>query len=138
MNSNFKRIDFEAYNSGVFIGLEPLVKQETNFVNIFSEAQHWIKTLNLKSFGVTFDTYHIHNENNDLDHIQKTGLDMVSHIHISDKNQCFPKSITDIPPVLLEFIKKSLDGHHISIESVPFSANDITFEIAQELLNWSK
>lgn len=128
-----KTIDYEAYMTGVFIGLEPLVKKETNFINTFLEAQHWIETLKLKSFGITFDTYHIYHEMNDLDIIKKTGLSLVSHIHMSNNEKCYPKSLNEVPSILIEFIKNNFRDLDISIESVPFLLNDITPKIILDL-----
>ena len=62
---------------------------------------------------------------NDLDIIKKTGLSLVSHIHMSNNEKCYPKSLNEVPSILIEFIKNNFRDLDISIESVPFLLNDI-------------
>lgn len=127
-------IDKHATKNGITIGLEPLNHRETNFINTFKEAQYWINHLNLKSFGITFDTYHIGQEDNDLLDIQKNGIELISHVHISGKSQCFPDSIEDANSEAFLFVKTHLSSLAISIESVPFDINQVSQKSVNELL----
>jgi sugar phosphate isomerase/epimerase len=137
--SRFLRIvDLEAYRNDITIGLEPLVKSESNFLNTYKEAQYWIKYLSLKSFGITFDTFHFEQEENNLDEILKSCPHYITHIHISGLNQNFPQSINDISPRLMNFIKNNLNNYPISVEPVPFKINNINTKTLQELLIWRK
>jgi len=127
-------IDDHATQNGITIGLEPLNRGETNFINTFKEAKYWIDSLNLKSFGITFDTYHIEQEDNDLLYIAKNGIEDISHVHISDKSQHFPISIEDVKSKAFSFVKTHLSSLAISIEPVPFAIDQITRKSVEELL----
>lgn len=116
--TNFlKYLDKIAANNSVKIGIEPLNKDESNFINTIEEAYYWIKILDLKHFGITIDSFHFYKEHISINEAYKY-KDYIIHAHISDRYQANPQKIDNNLKEYLSFIKQI--NCNISIEIVPY------------------
>lgn len=102
---------------GVIIALEPLTREETNFINTGAEAARWIREMGLENFGITIDSYHYFKEQSLLDELEPY-RELIVHAHISDKSQSMPKAIKGR---LRDYVRLVHDlGVDLSLETVPF------------------
>jgi sugar phosphate isomerase/epimerase len=68
----------------VVVTLEPLNKNECNFINSLSEAGEIVKSVADKNFRLCADIYHMLVENESASDILKYG-DLLHHVHIAEK-----------------------------------------------------
>jgi sugar phosphate isomerase/epimerase len=68
----------------IIITLEPLNKNECNFINSLSEAGEIVRAVDDKNFRLCADIYHMLMENENASAILKYG-DLIHHAHIAEK-----------------------------------------------------
>ncbi|NHV98913.1 MAG: sugar phosphate isomerase/epimerase [Thaumarchaeota archaeon] len=74
----------------VRFGIEPLPKNETNFVNTVEEALKLIENINSEFIGITADIRHMIREEQDLmESLRKAGRRII-HMHLADNNSRVP------------------------------------------------
>lgn len=94
--------------------VEPLNTSESNIINSVPEAVHWAKQVNRKSIRVLADFYHMHKENEPLEHIAQYG-DYIRHIHVSDSR--YAPGMGNYPyETLVRCIRQANYDGRISIE----------------------
>jgi sugar phosphate isomerase/epimerase len=79
-----KRMAPVARKYNVVIAVEPLNKNECNFINSLSEAGEIVKSVDDKNFRLCIDIYHMLMENESPDDILKFGH-LLYHAHIAEK-----------------------------------------------------
>ena len=97
------------------VGIEPLAKEETNFINTIEETIRFLDEAKFPHVGITADIYHFNKEKDSLKTLEKY-ISKVVHVHISDENRDFPCFIN---PNLKSFLKTlSSNGYKgaVSIE----------------------
>jgi len=101
----------------VRFGIEPLSKNETNFVNKIEEALKLVDNVNSDFVGITADVRHMLREEYDLVESLKTARDKIIHIHIADNNNRVPgRGILDFRK-LFKCFREIGYGGAISIEA---------------------
>ena len=123
-------MDKIASKQSILILLEPLTKLETNFINTIPEAVEWIDRLNLKSFGVTIDSYHYFKEHTSLDE-SYINQKYIKHAHFADFNQSAPKILDNKLSEYLKFVKNV--GCDLSIEMVPFDLHNLSHDLLTKI-----
>lgn len=73
-----------AEKHGITIVLEPLNKQECNFINSVAEGGEIVKKVNHPNFRLLADIYHMKMDNESSDNIIKYGK-LIKHVHIAEK-----------------------------------------------------
>jgi sugar phosphate isomerase/epimerase len=74
-----------AEEAGVVVCVEPLRKQETNFINRVSEAARIVGAIDHPNIRITADIYHMLVEDEGADAIRKAG-GLVHHVHIAEED----------------------------------------------------
>jgi sugar phosphate isomerase/epimerase len=69
---------------GVTVCVEPLRKQETNFINRVSEAARIVRAIDHQNIRITADIYHMLVEDEGADSIREAG-GLVRHVHIAEE-----------------------------------------------------
>jgi D-psicose/D-tagatose/L-ribulose 3-epimerase len=67
----------------ITITIEPLRKEETNFINYVTEARQMAKIVDRENIKILADLYHFYDGNEDLSHLVECA-DLLYHIHIAN------------------------------------------------------
>lgn len=90
--ANLRTLAEYAADHGVVIGLEPLNRFETSFINMASQAIEIIDRVDHPSLGIMLDTFHMNIEEKNLgDAIRATGPRLV-HLHACENDRGAPGS----------------------------------------------
>ncbi len=84
-----KRCEEHAGPREIMIAIEPLNRKESNIINTVAEALEIAERLNLPHIKVLADCYHMFQERESYDIIQKA-KDWLAHVHIADGDRHFP------------------------------------------------
>jgi len=104
-----------AEQNSITIGLEPLNKQETNFINSLEEAKQIIKKINNPNLKLTADFYHLNKENEDIENLEDVKKELI-HIHVADTLRKYPGLGNSNFKKLFKTLKKINYNSRISIE----------------------
>jgi sugar phosphate isomerase/epimerase len=108
-------LDERALEHDIEIGIEPLAKLETNFINTIAEAAFYIEQLNLQQTGITADTFHFFNSDGSLINLEEH-IDKIKHVHIASDQRKYPKNISKRNKSFLNVLKKCGYSKTIAIE----------------------
>jgi D-psicose/D-tagatose/L-ribulose 3-epimerase len=90
--ANLSALSEYAADRGVVMGLEPLNRFETSFINLASQANEVIDRVDHPSCGIMLDTFHMNIEEKSLgDAIRATGSRLV-HLHSCENDRGAPGS----------------------------------------------
>jgi len=123
---NIKEIAAHAKAKGVIIGLEPLNRFETNFLNRHDQALKLMQDVGYDNVGVTLDTFHINIEEADpMQAILNTGKHLVD-LHVADNNRRAPgEGNYDWKKVVDTLKSMGYDGYLTSEFVVPFDRSPL-------------
>ena len=124
-----KEVASHAKSQGVNIGLEPLNRFETNFLNRHDQALRLADDVGYDNVGVTLDAFHINIEEEDpMQAIRNVGTRMVD-FHVADNNR-WPAGDGAIDwTELINTLKESgYDGYLTSEFVVPFDRSPLREE----------
>ena len=99
----------------IFLGIEPLCKEETNFINTINEAMEIINSRPFKHIGITLDIYHFRQENDNFEDIKKH-INHIIHVHLADKNRDYIYEFDDYLKKFLITLKENEYKGSFSIE----------------------
>ena len=77
--------------SGIQIAIEPLSREDTNFIMSVQEAIGWVDRSDHPRIRLLADFYHMTMEHEPLDHLVDAG-DRLAHIHVADTDRLYPGS----------------------------------------------
>lgn len=98
----------------ITIAIEPLNTTECNIINSVPEAAQFAQQLNRKSIRVLADFYHMHKEDEPLEHMV-AHQDFLHHVHISDSR--YAPGMGDYPyDSFVDCIRRANYDGRISIE----------------------
>lgn len=87
-----KELAVYAAGHGVVLGVEPLNRFETSFINIHNQAIEVVDRVDHPNCGIMLDTFHMNIEEKDLDEaIRHTG-DRLVHLHACENDRGAPGS----------------------------------------------
>jgi D-psicose/D-tagatose/L-ribulose 3-epimerase len=111
---------------GVTIGLEPLNRFETNFLNRHDQALRLMEEVGYDNVGVTLDTFHINiEEENPMQALINTGKHLVD-VHVADNNRRPPgQGSYDWKHVIDTLKSFGYDGYLTSEFVVPFDRSPL-------------
>jgi sugar phosphate isomerase/epimerase len=111
---------------GVTIGLEPLNRFETNFLNRHDQALRLMQDVGRDNVGVTLDTFHINIEEADpLQALVNTGKHLVD-VHVADNNRRPPGQGSYDWKAVIDTLKgMGYDGYLTSEFVVPFDRSPL-------------
>ena len=79
-----------AEKKGISLGLEPLNRFETDFINIADDALHMVSDVGSDRLGLHLDTFHMsHEEKNSAEAIRRAGKHLF-HVHASENDRGTP------------------------------------------------
>jgi sugar phosphate isomerase/epimerase len=115
-----------AKSKGVTIGLEPLNRFETNFLNRHDQALKLMEDVGADNVGVTLDSFHINIEESDpMQAILNTGKHLVD-FHVADNNRWPPGAGSYDWKLVIDTLKKAdYDGYVTSEFVVPFDRSPL-------------
>jgi sugar phosphate isomerase/epimerase len=116
-----------AKSKGVTIGLEPLNRFETNFLNRHDQALRLMQDVGYDNVGVTLDTFHINIEEADpMQALINTGKHLVD-VHVADNNRRPPgEGSYDWKKVIDTLKSFGYDGYLTSEFVVPFDRSPLS------------
>jgi len=105
-----------AARHGVTVSVEPLRRQETNFLNRVSEALPIVRAVDHPSVRITADIYHMLSEGEPASSIEEAGS-YIHHVHIAEKAGRTAPGVEgdDFRPYLRALARTGYEGR-ISIE----------------------
>jgi D-psicose/D-tagatose/L-ribulose 3-epimerase len=90
--ANLKTLSAYAHDRGVVMGIEPLNRFETSFINVADQVIEVVDRVNLPGCQVMLDTFHMNIEEKDLGAaIRKAGKRLV-HLHACENDRGAPGS----------------------------------------------
>ncbi len=121
-----KQIADHAKPKGVKIGLEPLNRFETNFLNRHDQALKLMEDVGYDNVGVTLDAFHINIEEEDpLQAIRDTAAHLVD-FHVADNNRRAPGEGSYDWAELISTLKESGYDEYLTSEFVvPFDRSPL-------------
>jgi sugar phosphate isomerase/epimerase len=81
-----------AQPKGIRLILEPISRDEVNFVHSTQDGVDLVKRVDRPNFGLMVDTYHMVREDADMLQSFYTAAPYIWHVHISDSNRRLPGS----------------------------------------------
>jgi sugar phosphate isomerase/epimerase len=123
---NIKELASYAKGKGVNIGLEPLNRFETNFLNRHDQALRLADDVGYDNVGVTLDAFHINIEEADpMQALLNTGTRLVD-FHVADNNRRPPgEGSIDWKELISTLRKAGYDGYLTSEFVVPFDRSPL-------------
>lgn len=121
-----KELASYAKGKGIVIGLEPLNRFETNFLNRHDQALKLMEDVGYDNVGVTLDAFHINIEEEDpMQAILNTGEHLVD-FHVADNNRWPPgKGNYDWKEVIDTLREAGYDGYLTSEFVVPLDRSPL-------------
>ena len=101
-------------NTDIILALEPLNRGETNWCNTVKEGAEIVRKVNLPSFRLLADGYHMSREKEDLSVICENS-DILFHCHIASENRRVPGS-TEYEGKFIEALAKAGYNGVVSVE----------------------
>ena len=108
-------IDQLLQGTEIILGIEPLCKQETNFINTIKDTMEIINSGSFNHIGITLDIYHFRQENDSFRDIKKY-IKHIVHVHLSDKNRDYIYEFDDYLKKFLYTLKNNGYNGHFSLE----------------------
>jgi sugar phosphate isomerase/epimerase len=106
---------------GVYLGMEPLGRVETNFLNTVAETQHLVRAVNHPYFQMTLDCKAMSDEDRAIPDILRSARGQIAHFHANDPNRSYPGSGNlDFCPIMAALTEIKYDGW-VSIEVFDFT-----------------
>lgn len=116
----------------VVVGMEPLPRAQTNFVNTKDEAVRLVDAIDHPNFRLTLDCKAMTAEATPAPRLIREAADMLVHCHANDDNGRYPGTGgIDFPPILRALLDIDYDGW-LSLEVFDFSPDPET--IAREAI----
>jgi D-psicose/D-tagatose/L-ribulose 3-epimerase len=83
----YGRLAERARSAGIRLGIEPVNRYESNFINTLGQAAEVVRTVDPETLFVQMDTYHMNIEENDIaGAIEATG-DVLAYAHVGESNR---------------------------------------------------
>lgn len=108
-------IDKLLQGTEIILGIEPLCKQETNFINTIKDAMEIINSGSFNHIGITLDIYHFRQEKDSFQDIKRY-IKHIVHVHLSDQNRDYIYEFDDYFKKFLYTLKINGYNGHFSLE----------------------
>jgi sugar phosphate isomerase/epimerase len=111
-----------AAKKNVVLGIEPLNRYESNFMNTIIESVDFIKKMEEMGYSnlkLIADSFHMNIEEKDFNESLVKAAPWLAHVHISDSNRCFPGSGHINFQGIIKTLKSLNYNGFISGESLP-------------------
>jgi sugar phosphate isomerase/epimerase len=115
----FQELADAAAPVGVRLILEPVLRQEVNFIHSTRDGLEMARRVDRPNFGLMLDTYHMHLEDDDMFAALRHAAPYLWHMHFSDSNRCWPGSGDINYPRVIDVL------HEIGFNSPGFVSTEI-------------
>ncbi len=96
---------------GVKLGIEPINRYETNFINTVAEALEFVDELRMPNLGLLLDSFHMNIEEASIEAAIAAARGRVLNIHLADSNRRAPGfGHTDLRSVVSQLRATGYDG----------------------------
>ena len=112
--------------NGVEIGIEPLNRFETYFLNTAADAAKFCDEVGHKSVGILFDTFHANIEEKHVGDAVRTAGKHIKHLHTCENDRGIPGSGHVAWPEFFAAIKEIGYNRWMTIESFGFSLGELS------------
>lgn len=103
---------------GMTIVIEPLRRKECNLINSFEEGCRLAEKVNRKNVKVLVDFYHLSEEKEPLEHVEKEGGRFLRHVHLANPDgRVYPKQEEEIYRRFFQSLKTAGYEGRISLEA---------------------
>ena len=102
---------------GIRVALEPLNRFEMYFANTLSDAQRFVRELDLANVGILGDTMHSNIEELNVPQAYADAMPELMHVHISESTRGTPGSGHGVPPALFGALKAAGYDGYLTIEA---------------------
>lgn len=85
-----ERLSEYAYKKDVKLVIEPINRYETDFINSLSQAEKFIKSIDLQNIGLMPDVFHMNIEDRFIGKELEKYSSLIKYIHIADSNRHAP------------------------------------------------
>ena len=90
LRDNLRPVAEHAAAAGVKVGVEPLNRYETSFINTADQAMELLDGLPREGIGLCLDLYHMNIEEKDLGAAVRAGADRLVHLQVSGNDRGAP------------------------------------------------
>lgn len=119
---------------GIKVLIEPLNRDECNYLNTIIESADFVKQLNSPNLGLMIDIYHMMLNGENTDDI-KTVFPLIEHVHIAEKDRNLPENnFSEYSKKALEILKSNGYNNCISYECNTNDFNSNALMILKEQL----
>ncbi|MFW6137846.1 MAG: sugar phosphate isomerase/epimerase family protein [Spirochaetota bacterium] len=87
---NLREVCKYAENKGITLGIEPLNRFETDFINICTDARRLIEDVNSSALKIHLDTFHMNIEEKSLPMAVLEAGELLCHVHASENDRGAP------------------------------------------------
>jgi len=114
-----------ARKRGVTICIEPLAREETNFINTAAEGIKLVDEIGSRCFKLHLDVKAMHDEARPIEAIIESSRGYLAHFHANDANKKGPGfGDTDFVPIL-RALKQTGYGGYVSIEAFEYDPDPL-------------
>jgi D-psicose/D-tagatose/L-ribulose 3-epimerase len=83
----YHRLAEKAKNAGIRLGIEPVNRYESNFINTLGQAAEIVRKVGSDSLFVQMDTYHMNIEESDIAGAIEATKDVLGYAHVGESNR---------------------------------------------------
>lgn len=83
----YHRLAERARAAGIKLGIEPVNRYESNFINTLAQAAAVVRAVGSPSLFVQMDTYHMHIEESDIAGAIEATKDVLGYAHVGESNR---------------------------------------------------
>jgi D-psicose/D-tagatose/L-ribulose 3-epimerase len=129
-----KRVAQRAADAGVTLGIEPVNRYESNFVNTAEQALELVDEIGAANVVVHLDTYHMNIEETDLAAPVRLCGDRLGYVHVGESHRGYLGTGTVDFPAFFAALEEVRYAGPITFES--FSSAVVSEEFASALAVW--
>jgi len=114
--------------------LEPVSRNEVNFIHSTQEGLAMVRRVERPNFGIMLDTYHMHHEDVDIIESLIEAGRLCWHIHFSDSNRCYPGSADIAFDLVITALNRLGYNGYVGLEIKPWPNPDLAARNSIEYL----
>jgi sugar phosphate isomerase/epimerase len=120
--------------SGIRLVIEPITRNQTNFIITTRDGIRMVERVNRSNFGLMLDVYHMNIEDDDLYQSIREAGDTCWFVHFTDSDRKYPGNATlDFERIIRTLNETGYDGF-VSMEIMPWPDPDTAARASIEYL----
>lgn len=130
----YHRLAVQARAAGIRLGIEPVNRYETNFINTLGQAADVVRAVDSETLFVQMDTYHMNIEESDIAGAIEASKDVLGYAHVGESNRSYLGSGTFDFDAYFKALARASYGGAFTWES--FSPQVVNADITGLLALW--